>query len=69
MDFLVNIILLFVCNISRLVDNLPVATRIINTDTSEHKIEQGYRLGFMSMGKAFINNHLKLLLKYHKHSQ
>ncbi|XP_047516188.1 transmembrane 9 superfamily member 4 isoform X1 [Pieris napi] len=52
-----------------LVDNLPVATRIINRETSEKSIEQGYRLGFMSKGKAFINNHLKLLLKYHKHSQ
>lgn len=52
-----------------LVDNLPVATRLINPDTSEPSIEQGYRLGFMSMGKAYINNHLKLLLKYHKYSQ
>lgn len=55
--------------IFRLVDNLPVATRTVNTDTSERSIEQGYRLGFMSKGKAYVNNHLKLLLKYHKHSQ
>lgn len=53
----------------RLVDNLPVATRGISSDTAERIIEQGYRLGFMSKGKAYINNHLKLLLKYHKHSQ
>lgn len=53
----------------RLIDNLPVATKVINVDTSERTIEQGYRLGFMSKGKAYINNHLKLLLKYHKHSQ
>ncbi|XP_063376342.1 transmembrane 9 superfamily member 4 [Cydia fagiglandana] len=52
-----------------LVDNLPVATKVLNRDTSERNIEQGYRLGFMSKGKAYINNHLKLLLKYHKHSQ
>ncbi|CAH2104508.1 unnamed protein product [Euphydryas editha] len=52
-----------------LIDNLPVATKAINPDTSERTIEQGYRLGFMSKGKAYINNHLKLLLKYHKHSQ
>ncbi|CAH0725937.1 unnamed protein product, partial [Brenthis ino] len=52
-----------------LIDNLPVATRITNADTSERTVEQGYRLGFMSKGKAFINNHLKLLLKYHRHSQ
>ncbi|XP_072936765.1 transmembrane 9 superfamily member 4 [Epargyreus clarus] len=52
-----------------LVDNLPVATRIVNSETLERSIEQGYRLGFMAMGKAYINNHLKLVLKYHKHSQ
>ncbi|XP_041968670.1 transmembrane 9 superfamily member 4 isoform X2 [Aricia agestis] len=51
-----------------LIDNLPVATRIMHSDT-ERTIEQGYRLGFMSKGKAYINNHLKFLLKYHKHGQ
>lgn len=56
------------CNF-RLIDNLPVATRVFNSETSEKTIEQGYRLGFMSKGKAYINNHLKLLLKYHKHNQ
>ncbi|CAH0748898.1 unnamed protein product [Diatraea saccharalis] len=52
-----------------LIDNLPVATRIVSIETGERTIEQGYRLGFMTKGKAYINNHLKLLLKYHKHSQ
>lgn len=61
-------ILLILCSF-RLVDNLPVATRALNPDTLERTIEQGYRLGFISKGKAYINNHLKLLLKYHKHSQ
>lgn len=56
-------------NCFRLIDNLPVATRILNTETSEKTIEQGYRLGFMRKGRAYIHNHLKLLLKYHKHNQ
>ncbi|VVC92935.1 unnamed protein product [Leptidea sinapis] len=51
-----------------LVDNLPVATKVINRETSEQTLEQGYKLGFMSKGKAYINNHLKFLLKYHRHS-
>ncbi|CAG9099149.1 Transmembrane 9 super member 4 [Plutella xylostella] len=51
-----------------LIDNLPVATRYINPETSDTSIEQGYRLGFMAKGKAYINNHLKFLLKYHKYN-
>lgn len=61
----INKILLY----SRLIDNLPVATRYINPETSDTSIEQGYRLGFMAKGKAYINNHLKFLLKYHKYNQ
>lgn len=49
----------------RLVDNLPCATKTINTDTNEAQYEHGYRLGTSSNGKAYINNHLKLILLYH----
>ncbi|BES88903.1 unnamed protein product [Nesidiocoris tenuis] len=48
-----------------LVDNLPCATKIHIPDTNEDQYEQGYKLGFMVQNKAFINNHLKLILHYH----
>ncbi|XP_059616496.1 transmembrane 9 superfamily member 4 [Phlebotomus argentipes] len=52
-----------------LVDNLPVATRIINPDSMEVQFEHGYRLGQMEADHAFINNHLKLILSYHMHTK
>lgn len=52
-----------------LVDNLPVATRIVNPDTMELQFEHGYRLGMMSKDEPFINNHLKFVLSYHTHSK
>lgn len=52
-----------------LVDNLPVATRIVNPDTMELQFEHGYRLGMVSKGDAYINNHLKFVLSYHMHSK
>lgn len=50
-----------------LVDNLPVATRIVNVDTMEVQFEPGYRLGQVDKNQIFINNHLKFILSYHKH--
>lgn len=52
-----------------LVDNLPVATRIRNPETTETQYEHGYRLGMMNKGEAFISNHLKFILLYHIHSK
>ncbi|XP_055382008.1 transmembrane 9 superfamily member 4 [Condylostylus longicornis] len=50
-----------------LVDNLPVATRIINPETMELHFEHGYRLGQIEGDNTYINNHLKFILKFHKH--
>lgn len=52
-----------------LVDNLPVATRIVNPDTMELQFEHGYRLGQMDGPKVYINNHLKFHLSYHQPSK
>jgi len=48
-----------------IMDNLPCATRFSMPDTGEVQYEPGYRLGYHSNGKNFINNHLKYVLKYH----
>nr|CAD7193634.1 unnamed protein product [Timema douglasi] len=48
-----------------LVDNLPCATKRVNTDTSQVQYEHGYRLGGLHGDSVFINNHLKLILLYH----
>lgn len=50
-----------------LVDNLPVATRIVNADTMEVQFEPGYRLGQVDKNNVYINNHLKFIVSYHKH--
>ena len=48
-----------------MMDNLPCATRFTMPDTGEVQYEPGYRLGYTSSGKNYVNNHLKFLLKYH----
>ena len=48
-----------------IMDNLPCATRFSMPDTGEVQYEPGYKLGYSSSGKKYINNHLKFLLKYH----
>ncbi|XP_037958520.1 transmembrane 9 superfamily member 4 [Teleopsis dalmanni] len=53
-----------------LVDNLPVATRIVNPNNrNEISYEHGYRLGQMEGGNVYINNHLKFILSYHMHTK
>ncbi|KAL3869320.1 hypothetical protein ACJMK2_042014 [Sinanodonta woodiana] len=52
-----------------LVDNLPCATKFSMLDTSEIQYEHGYRLGYVKDGEAYLNNHLKLILKYHKEDE
>ncbi|SPP85463.1 blast:Transmembrane 9 superfamily member 4 [Drosophila guanche] len=53
-----------------LVDNLPVATRIVNANNpSEVTYEHGYRLGQVDGENIYINNHLKFILSYHMHSK
>lgn len=48
-----------------IVDNLPCATVFQLADMPEPQYEPGFRLGFVRENKAYINNHLTLLLKYH----
>nr|CAD7408804.1 unnamed protein product [Timema poppensis] len=52
-----------------LVDNLPCATKRVNTDTSQVQYEHGYRLGGLHGDSVFINNHLKLILLYHSKNE
>lgn len=55
-------------NYSRLIDNLPCATKYIMPDTGEVFYDHGYKLGWVdaSNGKVFVNNHLDIVLKYHE---
>lgn len=46
-----------------MIDNLPVATKY--SIGNQVQYEHGYHLGFVRNGKAFLNNHLKFILKYH----
>nr|XP_039252288.1 transmembrane 9 superfamily member 4-like [Styela clava] len=46
-----------------LCDNLPSATRWALSQ-SEVQLEHGYKLGIFDSGKAYINNHLSILLLY-----
>ncbi|XP_067001572.1 transmembrane 9 superfamily member 4 isoform X2 [Anabrus simplex] len=48
-----------------LVDNLPCATKLINSETGDVQYEHGYRLGGVTPDGVYINNHLKLILLYH----
>ncbi|GAB6029941.1 Transmembrane 9 super member 4 [Chamberlinius hualienensis] len=48
-----------------LVDNLPCATKYEMMDSSKPQYEHGYKLGFVENEMPYINNHLKLNLKYH----
>ncbi|XP_067622109.1 transmembrane 9 superfamily member 4 isoform X5 [Eurosta solidaginis] len=51
-----------------LVDNLPVATRIVSSDNpNEITYEHGYRLGYADGENIYINNHLQFILSYHMH--
>ncbi|XP_017047951.1 transmembrane 9 superfamily member 4 [Drosophila ficusphila] len=53
-----------------LVDNLPVATRIVSVNSpTEVTYEHGYRLGQVDGDNIYINNHLKFILSYHMHSK
>ncbi|XP_017132622.1 transmembrane 9 superfamily member 4 [Drosophila elegans] len=53
-----------------LVDNLPVATRIVSVNNpAEVTYEHGYRLGQVDGENIYINNHLKFILSYHMHSK
>lgn len=52
----------------RLVDNLPVATRVVDPTTREESFKLGYKLGEFFYNEALINNHLNILLYYHENS-
>lgn len=49
-----------------IVDNLPCATKFEMLETGDVQYEHGYKLGFVKDNVAYLNNHLKLLLKYHE---
>lgn len=51
-----------------LIDNLPIATRQLHKDNNPI-VYHGYRLGGIFNGQPYINNYLKLKLKYHKHGE
>lgn len=48
-----------------LVDNLPVATRAVDSETKETNYELGYKLGKILMEDVVIHNHLNFILYYH----
>lgn len=48
-----------------IVDNLPCATQFKMMDSDQVQYEHGYKLGFVKDGKVYLNNHLKMYLKYH----
>ena len=50
---------------SRLVDNLPCATRVVTQESDNIQYEHGYRLGFLHNQNVALNNHLKIILHYH----
>ncbi|KAH8274048.1 hypothetical protein KR044_008919, partial [Drosophila immigrans] len=53
-----------------LVDNLPVATRIVSTNNpNDITYEHGYRLGQVDGDNIYINNHLKFILSYHMYTK
>ena len=51
---------------SRLADNLPAATVFRNLKTGDLQYEDGFKVGFMHHQKAFINNHLTMIIKFHR---
>ncbi|XP_046575927.1 LOW QUALITY PROTEIN: transmembrane 9 superfamily member 4-like [Haliotis rubra] len=48
-----------------IVDNLPCATKFELLDSKEVQYEHGYKLGYETGNEVYINNHLRLILKYH----
>ncbi|XP_034098364.1 transmembrane 9 superfamily member 4 [Drosophila sulfurigaster albostrigata] len=53
-----------------LVDNLPVATRIVSANNpNDITYEHGYRLGQVDGDNIYINNHLKFILSYHMYTK
>jgi len=52
-------------NVHLLIDNLPCATKFKLLGSDEEQYEHGYKLGFVKDKVAYVNNHLKFILKYH----
>jgi len=59
----------YILDFSRLIDNLPAATRKKHKETNNVVVYQGYRLGGTMNDQVYINNYLKLKLSYHKHGE
>jgi transmembrane 9 superfamily protein 2/4 len=56
-------------NVHLITDNLPAATKFLMLETNEVQYEHGYKLGFVKDEKAYLNNHLRIVLKYHKEEE
>jgi len=59
---------LYVCMsppVHRLLDNLPAATVFTNVESGEKQYEDGFRVGFVSEEKLYLNNHLHFVVDYH----
>ncbi|XP_071116684.1 transmembrane 9 superfamily member 4-like [Haliotis cracherodii] len=48
-----------------IVDNLPCATKFELLDSKEVQYEHGYKLGYETGNEVYLNNHLRLILKFH----
>jgi len=49
-----------------MVDNLPAATRVKASQEmeEEYSYQRGYPLGYVENGKAYVHNHVRILMKY-----
>jgi len=62
-----QIIMQLVCTVPRrLADNLPAATVFRNLKTGELQYEDGFKIGFTHQGKVLLNNHLTIIIKFHR---
>uniref|UniRef100_A0AC35U0D9 Transmembrane 9 superfamily member n=1 Tax=Rhabditophanes sp. KR3021 TaxID=114890 RepID=A0AC35U0D9_9BILA len=52
-------------HVQLLADNLPCATKYTD-ENGEVFFEHGYKLGYMSDSKFYVNNHLDIVLEYHE---
>ncbi|XP_028515708.1 transmembrane 9 superfamily member 4 [Exaiptasia diaphana] len=56
--------------IHMIIDNLPAATKLYLMQSGETQYEHGFRLGgILDDQKVIVNNHLKMVLKYHTYDK
>mmetsp|Transcript_5884 Transcript_5884/g.8551 ORF Transcript_5884/g.8551 Transcript_5884/m.8551 type:complete len:674 (-) Transcript_5884:340-2361(-) len=49
-----------------IVDNLPAASKVENDEVIETRYWQGFPIGFIDSGLAYINNHVNIEVQYHE---